>query len=289
MLGSFFTGAAGGAGRDPLHRAVHGGGHRRRAVPRRRWRRIAVFLAMGLGLAAPYVVLATAARAWRACCRGPAAGWSVLRQALAFPMYGAAAWLLWVLSQQAGPDGVLAIAAGLVLLGFAGWALGPGAARRRQRPSRRRDRRRRRAAGTSLRRARRGVAATAASRRRRAADGRDRSAPPGSPALRAEGRPVFVDMTAAWCVTCLVNERVALRPTRCAQAFAAARRGLSEGRLDPPGPGDHRFPARATAATACRSMCSIPPAAAPPVVLPQILTPGIVLDALARLPSHATG
>ena len=34
-------------------------------------------------------------------------------------------------------------------------------------------------------------------------------------ALRAEGRPVFVNMTAAWCVTCLVNERVAIGRTRC--------------------------------------------------------------------------
>ncbi|MEJ0019294.1 MAG: hypothetical protein WDN25_22630 [Acetobacteraceae bacterium] len=48
----------------------------------------------------------------------------VLRQALAFPMYGASAWLIWVVSQEAGPSGVLATAAGLVLLGFAGWVLG---------------------------------------------------------------------------------------------------------------------------------------------------------------------
>ena len=48
----------------------------------------------------------------------------VLRQALAFPMYGAGAWLLWVISQEAGPSGVLATAAGLVLLGFAGLGAG---------------------------------------------------------------------------------------------------------------------------------------------------------------------
>ncbi len=48
----------------------------------------------------------------------------VLQQVLAFPMYGAALWLVWVLSQEAGQAGVLAAGAGLVLLGFAGWALG---------------------------------------------------------------------------------------------------------------------------------------------------------------------
>ena len=51
-----------------------------------------------------------------------------LRQGLAFPMYAAAAWLAWVLAQQAGPDGLLLVLAGAVLLGFAGWALGRGAA-----------------------------------------------------------------------------------------------------------------------------------------------------------------
>ena len=54
----------------------------------------------------------------------------VLRQALAFPMYGASAWLVWVVSQEAGPSGVLGTAAGLVLLGFAGWVLGHHARRR---------------------------------------------------------------------------------------------------------------------------------------------------------------
>ena len=48
----------------------------------------------------------------------------VLRQALAFPMYGASAWLVWVVSQEAGSSGVLGTAAGMVLLGFAGWVLG---------------------------------------------------------------------------------------------------------------------------------------------------------------------
>ncbi len=48
----------------------------------------------------------------------------ILKQALAFPMYGGAAWLVWVISQEAGPSGVLATVAGLVLVGFAGWVFG---------------------------------------------------------------------------------------------------------------------------------------------------------------------
>ena len=64
----------------------------------------------------------------------------VLRQALAFPMYGASAWLVWVVSQEAGPSGVLGTAAGLVLLGFAGWVLGITQRQRGSRPARRSSR-----------------------------------------------------------------------------------------------------------------------------------------------------
>ena len=87
------------------------------------WVAMLVFVAMGLGLAAPYALLA----AVPALARGlpkPGAWMDVLKGVLAFPMYAAAAWLLWVVSLQAGPQGVLVVGAGLVLLGFAAWALG---------------------------------------------------------------------------------------------------------------------------------------------------------------------
>ena len=63
-------------------------------------------------------------RRWRRLTPKPGRWMEVLKQALAFPMYGASAWLVWVISQEAGPAGVLGTAAGLVLLGFAAWVLG---------------------------------------------------------------------------------------------------------------------------------------------------------------------
>ena len=66
-----------------------------------------VFLAMGLGLAAPYAAVAPFPALGRATPR-PGRWMDVLRQALAFPMYAASAWLVWVISQEAGPAGVLA-------------------------------------------------------------------------------------------------------------------------------------------------------------------------------------
>ena len=82
-----------------------------------------VFVVMGLGLATPYVVLAALPSLAHAAPK-PGRWMDVLKQALAFPMYGAAVWLLWVVSQQAGPSGVLGTAAGFVMLGFAAWVLG---------------------------------------------------------------------------------------------------------------------------------------------------------------------
>ena len=137
--------AAGRAGGDAVHRAVHGRRHRRRpgraaggddaGVPGDgAWPRGALCRAGGdAGL-------------WRAAPR-PGRWMEVLRQALAFPMYGASAWLVWVVSEEAGPSGVLGTAAGLVLLGFAGWVLGITQAQRRPRPAHRPVGRRRRAAG----------------------------------------------------------------------------------------------------------------------------------------------
>jgi thiol:disulfide interchange protein DsbD len=175
-----------------------------------------VFVSMALGLAAPYVVLAVVPGLWRAAPR-PGRWMEVLRQALAFPMYAAAAWLVWVVSQEAGSAGVLATTTGLVLLGFAGWVL--GIAQR----------------GTDRGR-RIGHAAAAAAVLAALAVLSGIAAAPNSPnvaeagiepfsaarlaELRAEGKPVFVNMTAAWCVTCLVNERVAIGTEAVRRAFA---------------------------------------------------------------------
>ena len=142
-----------------------------------------------------------------------------LRGALAFPMYAAAAWLAWVLAQQAGPEGLALLLAGAVLLGFAAWALGlaqrGGAAavggwrgRRRWSPPRARWRCCRRLAAAPAPAAAPDSGAEAWSAARVAA-------------LQAEGRPVFVNLTAAWCITCQVNERLVLRSAAVQAAFAA--------------------------------------------------------------------
>ncbi|HME19930.1 MAG TPA: protein-disulfide reductase DsbD domain-containing protein [Acetobacteraceae bacterium] len=176
-----------------------------------------VFIAMGLGLAAPFAVLAAVPALWRAAPR-PGRWMEILRQALAFPMYGASAWLVWVVSQEAGSSGVLGTAAGLVLLGFAGWVLGitQGGEDRGRRVGQ--------AAAVAAVLAAlavlSGIATTPGVASGVAESGVEPFSATRLATLRAEGRPVFVNMTAAWCVTCLVNERVAIRSEAVRRAFA---------------------------------------------------------------------
>ena len=176
----------------------------------------AIFLAMGLGLAAPYVALATVP-ALRHLLPRPGAWMELLKQVLAFPMYAASAWMVWVISQSLGPSGVLVALAGTLLVGFAAWALGLAQRAARGRLARGL------AVGALL-------AALAllpglsvqvpAASAVAAEAGVEPFSPARLAALRAEGRPVFVNMTAAWCITCLVNERIALSPAGVRAAFA---------------------------------------------------------------------
>jgi len=232
-----------------------------------------IFVAMGLGLAAPYLLLGLFP-AWARILPRPGRWMDVLKGALAFPMYGAAAWLLWVLSLQAGPGGVLAGVVGAVLLGFGAWVLGlsqSGGVRR---------------VGGALALASvlaaAAVLTTIAPAPAAQAEGAEAFTPARLAALRAEGRPVFVNMTAAWCVTCLVNERVALSPERVREAFAAHRVAYLKGdwtRADPD----------ITAFLHANERDGVPlyilyrPGQGAPVVLPQILTEAEVLSQLEKL------
>jgi thiol:disulfide interchange protein DsbD len=230
-----------------------------------------VFAAMGLGLALPYALLA-AAPGLASVLPRPGAWMEVLRQVLAFPMYGAAVWLVWVVSQEAGPDGVLAVGAGMLAVGFAAWAFGRAQGGAQHRLG---------AVAAVL-----GVAAALAilpgiklaTGPAPAAESSQAFTPERLAALRAEGRPVFVNMTAAWCVSCLVNERVALSPAAVRDAFADHKVAYLKGdwtRQDPV----------VSAFLRDHGRDGVPlyiyyAPGRPPAVLPQILTVATVLDAV---------
>ena len=187
---------------------------------------LSIFLALGLGLAAPFTALAFSPRLLGLMPR-PGAWMEGLRKALAFPMYATAAWLVWVFSQQAGTLGLGGLLAAAVLTGLAAWLY--GVAQRRQLAGGRS------AVSFASAAVVLGLAFTAAlwpqpggapAQASAASTAGDLASEPFSPArlaeLRAEGRPVFVNFTAAWCVTCQVNDKVALSGQRVAEAFRKA-------------------------------------------------------------------
>ncbi len=236
---------------------------------------IAIFLALGLGLALPFLILALwpAAQAW---LPRPGAWMETFKQALAFPMYAAAVWLVWVLAQQTGADG-----AGLALLGMT--AIAFGLWWRRASGGRWHG-----AAAALLALALAGGAAAllqpvgqAAAPTSNAAAARfEPYSAERLAALRAEGKPVFVNLTAAWCISCLVNERVALSRPEVIAAFG------QQGVVYLKGDWTREDPA-ITALLKAYGRSGVPlylyfaPGATAARVLPQILTPDLVVEAIA--------
>jgi len=232
-----------------------------------------VFAAMGLGLALPYALLGLAPGLAQLLPR-PGAWMERLRQALAWPMYAASAWLVWVLAQLAGPNGVALALLGGLLVGLAAWALG-----RAQR------------GGGRLARAGAWTGALAALALLPVFLG---STPPPSitsgphepwsaarvETLRAEGRPVFVNLTAAWCISCKVNELVALDTTAVQAAFTAA--GITQ-LVGDWTRGDAAITAllRAHGREGVPLYLFYPAQGGPPAILPQILTEGMLLRTIS--------
>ncbi|KQT19569.1 thiol:disulfide interchange protein [Methylobacterium sp. Leaf399] len=239
---------------------------------------LTVFASLGLGLALPFLVLTTWPAAVRRLPR-PGAWMDVLKGAFAFPLYATAAWLIWVLAQQVGSTGLLSALLGLVLVGFAAWAWEKAGA-----------------AAPTGRAIGRGAAVAALVAVAALTLGLDRDRADGTAvaggteaftqsrldALVAAGKPVFVNMTAAWCITCQVNERTALRTDAVQAAFKARGVTYLKGDWTNQNPEITRLLEK-------HGRNGVPlyllyGSGAGPAVLPQILTQGAVLAALEPLP-----
>jgi thiol:disulfide interchange protein DsbD len=179
-----------------------------------------VFASLGLGMAAPYALL-TLFPGLLARLPRPGAWMERLRQAMAFPMFATCVWLIWVLAQQVDANGVGLALTALVLLGLAAWALGLA-----QRGARRLRWLAAAAAGLALWAvaSATGQNAVAPSSANSPQTGDAAAWQPWSRAAQdrelAAGRPVFVDFTAAWCVTCQANKRLVLNASPVVRAFA---------------------------------------------------------------------
>ncbi|NLD53129.1 MAG: protein-disulfide reductase [Burkholderiaceae bacterium] len=282
------------------------------------WQTLAVFVAIGIGMALPYLVLGWLPRllAW---LPRPGPWLGVFRQLLGFPMLATAAWLAWVLSLQAGADGLLHLLIAAVLLGFAAWSYGC-----LQRGSSGRGRTVAAAgmlagllalAGTAWQLTRIDALADAPVALATADSASSlpgigagsRIGPAGSPTGSAptaaervargtevqweawssqrvaqaleQGRPVLVDFTAAWCITCQANKRLVLDRDAVQAAFAARQVVLLRADWT-------RRDAAISAELARFGRNGVPfylyysSAQQPPRILPELLTVDTVLAAL---------
>ncbi len=239
---------------------------------------LAVFAMIGFGMGLPVMLLSYFPALLRMLPK-PGAWMETFKQVLAFPLYATVSWLAWVLGAQAGNDAVLALLVGLVLIAMGAWLQG------------------------------RSVNTTGIWRHALAAifvavgiviavptTSGDREVPMASgetwqewspekvKQLVASGRPVFVDFTAAWCVTCQVNKRTSLYNFQVAKAFAdrdIVTLKADWTKQDP----------RITAELASLGRNAVPvyalyiPGESKPHLLPEVLTPTLVLDEISRLPA----
>ncbi len=240
---------------------------------------LAVFVALGLGMALPYVLLAVLP-GWRSVLPKPGEWMVRFKQLLAFPLFATVAWLAWVLGAQLDNDAVLRLTVTLVGVALALWSW--------------------QAARTGGARGWTAVALVAlagavivalplltvdAKARESASarpDGEWSAYVPARVAeLAAAGRPVFVDFTAAWCVTCQVNKRTTLDRAEVRAAFTRNKVALVRAdwtRRDP----------QITQALAALGRNGVPVyvlyrPGREPLLLPEVLTQQIMLDALAAL------
>ena len=246
------------------------------AITRSSWEAMAVFLTLGAGFALP-VLLLSLFPAWLKFIPKPGHWMKTFQQLLAFPMFATAAWLLWVLSQQTDARAYGGALAGLVAVAFVAWLYG------QWRP----DKWRLGLLGAGLAAALAltigPLVATDTPAQSRAVS---RDVRPWSEELvrelSAAGLPVFVNFTAAWCITCKVNEQLALSTDNTRQLFEA--RSVAYLVAD----WTRRDPA-ITQQLERYGRSGVPlyllysPAAEQPRVLPQLLTEGIVAEAIHEL------
>jgi thiol:disulfide interchange protein DsbD len=207
----------------------------------------------------------------------------VLKQAVSVPIFGTVIWLIWLFTQTTGPNALIGLLAAFLLLAIAGWVLGrwPGKT----------------FAATCAALlilpaiaicvyAVKNLSAPLASATGTAATAKDWE--PFTPAVvenyRAQGRPVFVDFTAKWCLSCQVNERIVLDREDIQRRLKSS--GVALVRAD-----WTRHDESIAQALATLGRSGVPTyalysgdAKTPPQLLPEVLTPGIVIDALNSLP-----
>lgn len=248
---------------------------------------ILVFTFLGLGMATPYLVLTTSPALLRFVPK-PGPWMETLKQFMGFLLMATVLWLLWVLSQQAGAQGVMILLLSLLITGLGAWIYGRWGTLYRSRRTRRTAQLiALLALAGALVISLQSITPQASALNAEQTNGTGIDWKPFTPelvaTLRKEHKPVFIDFTAAWCLSCQVNERVALTSSQVRDAFE--KRGIVAVKAD----WTNQDPviAKALAEFGRESVplyVLYPPNPnAKPVILPELITPGIVLSAVDKI------
>jgi thiol:disulfide interchange protein DsbD len=241
---------------------------------------IAVFTAIAVGLCVPYLLLSLFPGAIKFLPK-PGAWMETFKQLMAFPLYATVGFLVWVLAAQAPDTGLLKVLFGLVLVAMAAWAYGRWTQRGGS-PARRRF-------GAALAAVLFALGVTWGYPAAPSSEVVWQTWSPETVAqLRAEGKVIYVDFTARWCATCQSNKALVFSSAKVRAALRA--HGVVLLRAD----WTNRDP-RITEALTAFNRSAVPmdliyaPGRDAPVILPELLTPDLVLDALAKATSGPFG
>lgn len=242
---------------------------------------LVIFFALALGFAAPFTLVSLFPRLATFLPR-PGAWMDVLKRGLAFPMFGAYAWLVWVLAQQAGSAALAALLAASVVVAFAGWLYGMAQHRRFA------------GKGHKVLFAVTAVLIIAvlaplpqliqpgaglAGDQVTAQLTKEKWTPQAVASQRGHGKAIFVDFTASWCITCQVNEKTSLSTQAVKDTLA--KTGTLYMVADSTKFNPDVDDAMSEFGQGGLPMYLVYPAdGGPPKVLPQVLTPSIVVNAL---------
>jgi thiol:disulfide interchange protein len=251
------------------------------------WVSLLVFTFLGAGMAAPYLLLTLSPGLLKFIPK-PGVWMESMKQFMGFLLMATVLWLLWVLSLQTGAEGVVLLLGALLIAGLGGWIIGRWGNVAKPQPVR----------GIAQ-----GIAILCIAgalvfsllnihSQTPSANGVHRQgsiewqnySPELVDRLRAERKPVFIDFTAAWCLSCQVNEKVAFGSEDVQKAFAAKR--IVAVKADWTNKDDVIGRALASFGRNSVPLYVLYPPGKDAVLLPEILTPQIVLDALEPIRPH---
>ncbi len=245
------------------------------ALSQPNWVALAVFTSLALGTATPYMTLTLFPALLKKLPR-PGAWMVTFKQVLAFPMLLAVVWLVWVFGGQVGSDRMAVLLLALVVVSFAAWVYGKWGNSYVDKTRR---------LGTASALLVMLAAGSVGYRASLAAPSEEKwqtFSPELVQSLVAEGKPVFLDFTADWCTSCKVNEMVALSNSEVNERFQDLGVEMVKGdwtKQDPVITAELRKHGRAGVPL----YVLYPGDGKPPVVLPEVILPGTVLDALQNV------